>query len=176
MLGALNRFLRSSFGLSVCLSSLCQRDMKTFQNKRLTSLKEGCLRGVISLAWKWQRSLLGGVPPEQSKSESGNWDWEIEEGCEPLEVRRDRDTGGTSVSLVAQLCPTLCNPMDCSMAGFPVHHQLPELAQTHIHRVGDVLGSQNWIWPCGNLRGPYTLLVREGCRKIYVYVQKHFSV
>ena len=33
--------------------------------------------------------------------------------------------------------PTLCNPMDCSMPGFPVHHQLPELAQTHVHQVGD---------------------------------------
>ena len=35
-------------------------------------------------------------------------------------------------SSVAQLCPTLCNPMDCSMPGFPVHHQLPELTQTHM--------------------------------------------
>ena len=43
----------------------------------------------------------------------------------------------SSVSSVAQSCLTLCNPMDCSMPGFPVHHQLPELAQTHIHRVGD---------------------------------------
>ena len=34
---------------------------------------------------------------------------------------------------VAQSCPTLCNPMDCSMPGFPVHHQLPELAQTHVY-------------------------------------------
>ena len=34
-----------------------------------------------------------------------------------------------------QLCPSLCNPTDCSMLGFPVHHQLPELAQTHVHRV-----------------------------------------
>ena len=32
---------------------------------------------------------------------------------------------------------TLCDPMDCSMPGFPVHHQLPESAQTHVHRVGD---------------------------------------
>ena len=41
---------------------------------------------------------------------------------------------GWSISLlfssVAQLCPTLCDPMDCSMPGFPVHHQLLELAQT----------------------------------------------
>ena len=42
-------------------------------------------------------------------------------------------------SSVAQLCPTLCNPMDCSTPSFPVHHQLPELAQTHVHRVGDTI-------------------------------------
>ena len=36
---------------------------------------------------------------------------------------------------VAQLFPTLCNPMDCSTPGFPVHHQLLKLAQTHVHRV-----------------------------------------
>ena len=40
-------------------------------------------------------------------------------------------------SLVTQLCPTLCDPMDCSTPGFPVHHQLPELTQTHVHCVGD---------------------------------------
>ena len=36
-------------------------------------------------------------------------------------------------------CPSLCDPMDCSTPGFPVHHQLPELAQTHVHRVGDAI-------------------------------------
>ena len=36
-------------------------------------------------------------------------------------------------SSVPQLCPTLCNPMDCSTPGFPVHHQLLELTQTHVH-------------------------------------------
>ncbi|CAI9175830.1 unnamed protein product [Rangifer tarandus platyrhynchus] len=40
---------------------------------------------------------------------------------------------------VAQSCPTLCDPMDCSTPGFPVHHQLPELAQTHVHRVDDAI-------------------------------------
>ena len=43
------------------------------------------------------------------------------------------------LSLIAQSCPTLCDPMDCSMPGFPVHHQLPELAQTHVHQVGDAI-------------------------------------
>jgi len=40
---------------------------------------------------------------------------------------------------VTQLCPTLCEPMDCSMPGLPVHHQLPELAQTHVHWVSDAI-------------------------------------
>ena len=40
-------------------------------------------------------------------------------------------------SSVAQSCLTLCNPMDCSMPGLHVHHQHPELAQTHVHWVGD---------------------------------------
>ena len=42
-------------------------------------------------------------------------------------------------SSVIQLCPTLCNPMDCSMPGFPVHHQLPESTQTHVHWVSDAI-------------------------------------
>ena len=42
-------------------------------------------------------------------------------------------------SLVAQLCPTLCDPMDCSMPGLPVHHQLLEFTLTHIHLVSDAI-------------------------------------
>ena len=41
------------------------------------------------------------------------------------------------LSSVAQSCPTLCNPMDCNTPSFPVHHQLPELTQTHVHGVSD---------------------------------------
>ena len=42
-------------------------------------------------------------------------------------------------SSVAQLCLTLWDHMDCSMPGFLIHHQLPELAQTHVHRVSDAI-------------------------------------
>ena len=45
----------------------------------------------------------------------------------------------SSVNSVTQLCLTLCNPMDCSMPGFPVHHQLPEFAQTLVHWVSDAI-------------------------------------
>ena len=42
-------------------------------------------------------------------------------------------------SSVAQPCPTLCDPMDCSTPGLPVHHKLPELGQMHVRRVGDAI-------------------------------------
>ena len=42
-------------------------------------------------------------------------------------------------SSVTQSCLTPCDPMDCSMPGFPVHHQLSEFTQTHVHRVGDAI-------------------------------------
>ena len=57
----------------------------------------------------------------------------------------EHNTFGTSdkktdiLSSVAQSCPTLCDPMDCSTPGFPVHHKLLELTQTHVHRVGDAI-------------------------------------
>ena len=40
---------------------------------------------------------------------------------------------------VTQSCPTLCDPMNCSTPGLPVHHQLPEFTQTHVHQVGDAI-------------------------------------
>ena len=54
----------------------------------------------------------------------------VPEGCVQI-----RDS--VQFSSVVQSCLTLCNPMDCSMPGFRLHHQLPELAQTHVHQVGD---------------------------------------
>ena len=42
-------------------------------------------------------------------------------------------------SSVTQSCPTLSDPIDCSTPGFPVHHQFPELTQTHVHQVGDAI-------------------------------------
>ena len=46
---------------------------------------------------------------------------------------------GVRFSSVTQSCPTLCYPMDCSTPGFPIRHWLPELAQTHVHRIGDAI-------------------------------------
>ena len=50
-----------------------------------------------------------------------------------------RETGNCFISSVAQSCPTLCSPMNCSTPGLPVHHHLLEFTQTHIHRVSDAI-------------------------------------
>ena len=61
-----------------------------------------------------------------------------------LQSMTDSNTPGPQIhtcccSSIAQSCLTLCDPMDCSTSGFPVHHQLPELAQTHVYRVSDAI-------------------------------------
>ena len=49
------------------------------------------------------------------------------------------ETNLVQFSSVTQSCLTLCDPMDCSMPGFPVHHQFPELTQTHVHQVSNTI-------------------------------------
>ena len=68
--------------------------------------------------------------------------WGLMELAEGL-FRRNNIISFISLSVqfssVTQLCPALCDPMDCSTPGLPVHRQLPELTQTHVHRVGDAI-------------------------------------
>ena len=78
-----------------------------------------------------QRSLVGYSP------------W----GCKELDVTAQLSTCMCThthtrtyqFSSFAQLCLTLCDPMDCSMPGFPVHHQLLEPTETHVHNVSDAI-------------------------------------
>ena len=55
-------------------------------------------------------------------------------------------------SSATQSCPTLCDPMDCSMPGFPVHHQLPQPAQTHV--IKSVMPSNHLVLSCPLLLPP----------------------
>ena len=47
--------------------------------------------------------------------------------------------GRNQIRSVAQLCPTLCDAMNCSILGLPVHHQLPDFVQTNVHQIGDAI-------------------------------------
>ena len=69
-------------------------------------------------------------------------------------------------SSVAQLCPTLCDPTDYSMPGFPVHRQLPELAQTHVHRVSDATQTSHPL----SFSSPPALLLFSSCLVIIASV------
>ena len=77
----------------------------------------------------------------------------------PLELSRGSSTGFPFSSWlsggpcccscfpVPKLCPVLCNPIDCSTPGFPVHHYLPEFVQTHVCGVGDAIKSSHPLSP-----------------------------
>ena len=67
---------------------------------------------------------------ESSYAVNGNVNW-----YKPCE----EEYQSVQFSSVAQSCPTLCNPMNRSTPGLPVHHQLQEFTQTHVHRVGDAI-------------------------------------
>ena len=58
----------------------------------------------------------------------------ITEGSEPSSMIRS-----DQIRSVTQSCPTLCDPMNRSTPGLPVHHQLPEFTETHVHRVSDAI-------------------------------------
>ena len=58
-----------------------------------------------------------------------------------------QDLPSVQFSSVAQSCPTLCDPINWSTPGLPVHHQLPEFTQTHVHRVGDAIQPSHPLSP-----------------------------
>ena len=101
----------------------------TVEEPSLTGSTAGCL------GWHWEmvtsskvrRLVSPEIPPSHRKS------------CQKGRINDKGGACGTSFSSVTQLCPTLCEPMDCSTPGFPVHHQLLELTQTHVHQVSDAI-------------------------------------
>ena len=65
--------------------------------------------------------------------------WWLQVWNEKTPAPRKRSYDQLQFSSVAQSCPTLCDHVNCSTPGFPVHHQLPESTQTHVHWVGDAI-------------------------------------
>ena len=97
------------------------------------------LQSICQQIWKthlwpqdWKRSVFIPIPKKVNAKECSNYS----------------TIALTSVqfSSVAQSCPTLCDPMNHSMPGLPVHHQLPEFTQTHVHLVGDAIQPFHPLW------------------------------
>ena len=80
---------------------------------------------------------------ECSCTVGGNVNWYSHYGRQYGDSLKKKKLGvkppSVQFSSVAQLCPTLCDPMSCSTPGLPVHHQLPEFTQIHVHRVSDAI-------------------------------------
>ena len=92
------------------------------------------LRNLPAMQESWVQSLGWEDPlEEEMATHSSILAWEIPWTEESVQLQ------SVQFSSVAQPCQTLYNPMDCRTPGFPVHHQLPELAQTDVHRVGDAI-------------------------------------
>ena len=90
-------------------------------------------------------------------------------------------------SSVTQSCPTLCHPMDYSTPGLPVHDQLPEFTQTHVHWVGDAIQPSHWLIKLLLLQIPHTgnhvtgfrhwgvvLFLYEHCKDTLLNLCSHF--
>ena len=76
----------------------------------------------------------------ENSMDRGAWQATVP-GVAKREIQRKTHTHTHIIqfSSVSQLCPTLCDPMNHSSPGLPVHHQLPEFTQTHLHRVSDAI-------------------------------------
>ena len=71
--------------------------------------------------------------------DNGSLDWKERSKIDSHPGSKSFLYQGTQFSSVTQSCLTLCNPMNHKTPGLPVHHQLPEFTQTHVHRVGDAI-------------------------------------
>ena len=141
--------------------------MKKAEHRRFDAFKLRCWRRLLrslKTAWRPNQSILKEVSPEYSlkglmlklklqyfghlrqKTDSlkRSCCWErlkAEREGDERKCMRPQEAEPVSVqfSSVTQSCPTLCNPINSSTPGLPVHHQLPEFTQTHVHRVSDAI-------------------------------------
>ena len=84
----------------------------------------------------WRAAVIGVI---NSQTRLSNWtelNWKLQSLSPDI-----------FINSVAQSCATVCDPMDCSKPGFPVHHQLPELAQMHVQWVGDAIQPSHPLVP-----------------------------
>ena len=89
---------------------------------------------IHPLSYLWPRSLRSQQAGSQDSVQAGQ-----KQGQRPALLPQSLKPKQDFCCSVTQLCLTLCNPMDDSMPSFPVHHHLPEFAQTHVHQVGDAI-------------------------------------
>ena len=116
-------------------STLCMR-----WRRRIDAFELWCWIRLLRVPWTARRSSQSILK-------------EISPGCSleglmlKLKLQYFGHLRSHQIRSVAQSCPTLCDPMNCSTPGLPVHHQLPEFTQTHVHRVSDAIQPSHPVIP-----------------------------
>ena len=111
-------------------------------------IAQSCLTLCDHMGCSWPGSFVQGIlqasrlewiafPPTRGSSQPRDWTRVFYMQTDSLPLSQQRSS--KVKAKVSQLCPTLCDPKDCSTPGFPVHHLLMKIAQTHVCQVGDVI-------------------------------------
>ena len=99
----------------------------------------GCFFYSRGSSWGRDRTHISCISALLILYQLSHWEAPTLGSCK-FPLTRDWPTmSSVQFSSVAQSCPTLCGPMNRSTSGLPVHHQLPEFTQTHVHWVGDAI-------------------------------------
>ena len=106
-------------------------------SSQVIELKLRELRETAFLPEIYTESMVNGLP--SSSERQGRWDWIKTSKMDFIFSNSQQSHSSVQFSSVAQPCLTLCDPMNRSTPGLPVHHQLLEFTQTHVHWVGDAI-------------------------------------
>ena len=98
-----------------------------------------CRQIFYQLSHKGSSRILGWVAYPFSRGSSWSRNWMGSPAMQADSLPAELSGSSVQFSSVSQSCLTLCNPMNCSTPGLPVHHQLPESTQPHVHQVGDAI-------------------------------------
>ena len=116
---------------------------KKYQMRRESQCKKNVLqvevRVDIDHCAPWSLEVAFSPQRKICKKSQCVWRWLSHSGSGDKLQNVSCFLGPVQFSSVAQSCPTLCDPMNRSMPGLPVHHQLPEFTQIHVHRVSDAI-------------------------------------
>ena len=108
-------------------------------------MMQGKLLKLQSLTFLICKMGLLPVPTTEGVCKDRTRWWISNAWCVKLSQHCQSALSSVQFSSVTQSCPTLCDPMDCSMPGLPVHYQLPELTQTHVHWINDAIKPSHFL-------------------------------
>ena len=114
---------------------IARRDKKAFLGNQCKEIEENNRKGKTRDLFKKIRDTKGIFHAKMGSVKDRNG----RDLTEAENIKKRWQEYTDQIRSVAQSCPTLCDPMNRSTPGLPVHHQLPEFTQTHVHRVSDAI-------------------------------------